>query len=395
MLTLSARQVLGHRLWAHHLDRPLPIAGLLEAAGACGVQNSPPGACETALWNRVEGLTPLALQRELVETRSMLQAWSFRGAPCVFPTRDIPVFLHALIPQPGEPWIYTGGAPLALEHVGMDFDTVLALVQEALSLLDNETVLSKSALDATIAQAVAPLLPPEKRALWEDPSMYGPNQTVGGAAVSFMLRPCAMQGLVVFGARASGSPTFTSARRWLGDCPTPTGAGQRELVRRFLHCYGPADQTMLAQWLGCSPGQAHRLWQCAEADMMQAVVEGRIRYILAEDADSFDGAMLPDDVRLLGPHDPYLDCRDRELLLPEKPLQRRVWKTVANPGAILRAGRVEGVWKAKKAGRKLTVAATLWRGDPATALAVQRQAAGYAHFQGLVLADCAVTSLSE
>lgn len=395
MRTLTARQVLGHRLRAHHLDHPLPAAGLLEAAGACGVQNSPPGACDTALWNRVEGLTPQLLQRELVETRRLLQAWSFRGAPCVFPTRDIPIFLHALIPQQGEPWIYTDGVPLVLEHIGMDFDAVLALVERAAPLLDGIEIHGKSALDDALARAVEPLLPPDKRALWGDPSMYGPNQTVGGAAVSFMLRPCALQGLVVFGGRQGGTPTFTSSRRWLGECPPPTGDGRRELVRRFLHCYGPADEPMLARWLGCSPRQAHRLWLCAGADMQEAVVEGKRRFILAEDADSFAGAAPQEDVRLLGPHDPYLDCRDRELLLPEKPLQRQVWKTVANPGAVLRAGRVEGIWKTKTAGGKLAIAATLWRDDPATALAVRQRAADYAAFRGLLLADCRVTSLRD
>lgn len=392
MLTLSAPQVLAQRLAAHHLQQPLPPGGLLQAAGACGLQNTPPGAVETALWNRVEGFTPALLQRELVETRRLLQAWSFRGVPCVFPTQDRSVFLHALIPHPGEPWIYTGGIPLALEHLGMDFGTLLALVQQAMPLLDTLTVRSKAGLDAAIAQAVAPRLPPSKRALWEDPSMYGPNQTVGGAVVSFLLRPCALQGLVIFGPREGASPTFTSTRRWLGDCPPPTADGQRQLVRRFLHCYGPADEAMLAQWLGCSPQQARRLWQGAAADMLPACVEGRRRFILAQDADAFAQARPPEGIRLLGPHDPYLDCRDHDLLLPDKALQRQVWRITANPGVILRQGRVAGIWKGKTAGRRFTLAATLWQPDPALTGAIQAQAARYASFRGLTLADCTITS---
>ena len=48
-----------------------------------------------------------------------------------------------------------------------------------------------------------PVLPAEKRDLWNQPSMYGSpdKQTVGGAVVSFLLRPCAFMGLVVFGRR--------------------------------------------------------------------------------------------------------------------------------------------------------------------------------------------------
>ena len=40
----------------------------------------------------------------------MLQAWSFRGVPAVFPAAESSVFLSALAARPGEePWIYTRG----------------------------------------------------------------------------------------------------------------------------------------------------------------------------------------------------------------------------------------------------------------------------------------------
>ena len=40
-------QIRAYRLRAHHLDQPLPPEGLEITAGACGLQNSPPGA-----WSR-------------------------------------------------------------------------------------------------------------------------------------------------------------------------------------------------------------------------------------------------------------------------------------------------------------------------------------------------------
>ena len=56
-MTVTGEQARALRLRRHHLDRPLPSGGLVEAAAGCGVQNSPPGAWETALWDRVEGVT--------------------------------------------------------------------------------------------------------------------------------------------------------------------------------------------------------------------------------------------------------------------------------------------------------------------------------------------------
>ena len=48
-ITAGAAQVRAYRLAAHHLARPLPAGAFAQAAGVCGVQNSPPGAIETAL----------------------------------------------------------------------------------------------------------------------------------------------------------------------------------------------------------------------------------------------------------------------------------------------------------------------------------------------------------
>ena len=68
-MDVGLEQVRGYRLRAHHLDRKLPPGGEAEAAGACGVQNSPPGAWETALFNRVEGCTQEGLQSILYEDK--------------------------------------------------------------------------------------------------------------------------------------------------------------------------------------------------------------------------------------------------------------------------------------------------------------------------------------
>lgn len=167
---VTPEQIRAFRLRAHHLDRKLPPGALEAAASVCGFQNSPPGAWETALWNRVEGCT--------------LQAAEY---------------------------------------------------------LETHTVTRKEALDAALAEIVEAALPAEKLPLWRAPSMYGPRQTVGGAVVSFMLRPCAFRFRVVFGARDGIHPTFTSFRRWTGHMPAVPTDAEKRLVQKFLHAHGPAD----------------------------------------------------------------------------------------------------------------------------------------------------------
>lgn len=209
--------------------------------------------------------------------------------PLVFPAGESGVFLSPLLAREGEcPWIYTRGITAALDFVGMSFDEAHTRVREAARCLDGTTIRSKEALDQLLADRVGAQLPPKQRALWDSPSMYGrpDRQTVGGAAVSFLLRPCSFASLVVFGRREENSPTFTSFRRWLGREPSPCPQGEAELVRRFLHCYGPAAPADLQAWLGSSPQQAKRLWSAAAEEMEPVRVLGRTRWALIRDRDS-------------------------------------------------------------------------------------------------------------
>ena len=189
---IAPESIRAFRVQAHHLDRKLPAGAEEAAASVCGFQNSPPGAWETALWNRVEGCTLQAAQSALYAEKRLLQAWSVRGVPLVFPASESGVFLAPLAAAAGEtPWIYTRGIAAALDFLGMAFDELLPLVLRAAEYLETHTVARKEALDAALAEIVEAALPAEKLPLWRAPSMYGPRQTVGGAVVSFLLRPCA------------------------------------------------------------------------------------------------------------------------------------------------------------------------------------------------------------
>lgn len=388
-MELSARQIRAHRLRAHHLDQKYPFGELLTVAGTCGLQNSPPGAWETAAFCRLKNCTLPQLHQALYQKKELLQAWSIRGVPLIFPTADSDVFLSALIAQEGEePWIYTKGIGLALDHLGMSFSELLPLVEEAAKYLEHHTIRSKEELDRVLAQLVAEQLPAQKQSLWNTPSMYGApdRQTVGGAAVSFLLRPCSFKGLVVFGEREGISPTFTSPLRWLGHKLVPSAQGTAELARRFLHAYGPATPRAFADWLGSTPAQAKRLWQQIEEELEPVTAAGKKAFILQSDRESFRCADTEEALLLLGPHDPYLDIRDRAILLEDTAAQRQVWRTVGNPGVILKAGKIIGIWKTRTQRENLSVSTTLR--EPLSApeqRELERQIEGYASFRGLAL----------
>ena len=427
MESFTIRQIRNFRLRSHHLDREYQKDDALSLTGACGFQNSPPGAWEAALFHRIPSLTLEDADRLLYDEKSLLQAWSFRGAPVVFPTAGRDIFLSALVPADDESWIYTDGIGLALDFLQMDFHQVLKLLLQVIPRLDSMVLESKSALDQTLAQWICPLLPPEKQPLWNHPSMYGDpgRQTVGGAAVSFLLRPCSFLGLVVFGRRSGIYPTFTSLKNWTGTVsgpqgdllqtrspqllsaasshngsgsvhpeapllsPDPPKEAVRELVRKYLHCYGPSTPSYMAAWLGCTPRQARRMWNTAADQLESANVLGKKVFFLSDDRKALENAAPPErDLILTNAHDPFLDQRDRRILQPEKSFHRRIWRTAANPGAILYQGEIIGIWNSRQQKNGLEFTMEWWNlpeqaGETETSLKrkLSGQAEAYAAFR--------------
>ncbi len=194
--------------------------------------------------------------------------------------------------------------------------------------------------------------------------MYGSpdKQTVGGAVVSFLLRPCAFLGLVVFGERRGTSSTFTSLRAWTGQTSKADPDSAKQLVRKYLHCYGPSAVDGLAAWLGCSGQQARRIWNTVKDEIEPAKVLGKRVFFLSEDREQLLSPSLPENsLILLGGHDPYLDQKDRLILQPDRALHKHIWKIVGNPGAVLYRGEIAGIWRSKKAKKGMELSFKIWK----------------------------------
>lgn len=398
----SVTQIRIFRLHSHHLDAVYPKSEIDKLVGACGMQNTPPGAWETALFNRIPDCSVTEIEDLLYEKKMLLQAWSFRGAPVVFPVSESDAFLSALLSEEQEPWIYTQGIALALDFLHMNFDDLLDILKKVIPLLDEHVIVSKRLLDQTLAKWMASLIPAEKRVLWYQPSMYGsPDvQTVGGAVVSFLLRPCAFHGLVVFGKRDGISPSFTSYKNWTGSSLIPNGDAVKKLVRKYLHCYGPATVDMFVSWLGCSDKQARRMWNTISEEIEPVTVSGKKAFILSEDREYLFAPLsvtgkypgdLQRDLLLLGGHDPFLDQRDRAVLQPDKTLQKQIWKLVTNPGAIVYRGEIIGIWTTKNKGKGMAVKMTLWD-ESVGKQRLQNLAENYAAFRQQKLTNLEVVS---
>lgn len=111
------------------------------------------------------------------------------------------------------------------------------------------------------------------------------------------------------------------------------------------------------------------------------------RHVLAEDLDAVLAAAPTGALRLLGPYDPYLQMRDRELLVPDEARRKDLWRVLGRPGAVVEDGEVVGTWRAQTKGGRLTVTVEPWgRWPKARRAAVKDQAARLAAHRHLPLA---------
>ena len=163
---------------------------------------------------------------------------------------------------------------------------------------------------------------------------------------------------------------------------TPDAA---EAVRRFLRFYGPSTPGEFAAWAGLARPHAERLWAELGGELAEVRVRDGPGWLMAGDGGALESPPAAAGIRLLPPGDPYLQGPNRPLLAPDAELRKRLFRPVASPGAVLKDGRLRGLWRVRTQRRRaeLTVEplGRLSRGeleDEAERLGRLRGAAGVA-----------------
>ncbi|MDD7968424.1 winged helix DNA-binding domain-containing protein [Actinomycetospora lemnae] len=353
---MGVDQVMAYRLGAHHLHRRLDAGGVLTAAGACGLQDSPPGSAAIALHARVADVGPGTIPAA-VEDRSLFHTWAMRGAPFFFPTADLAVFTTGVRP-PDEAARrrFVVGVEDALERLGMGLDEATEHLRSRIDQVLRDRGLGITALGAELAAAIADDLAVETRRTWEAEGPYAPGQSWGEAVVHFCLRLLALERVVCFAHREGSTLPFVLVEQWLDAAPAPLDAAvaRGAVARRYLRCYGPSTRAEMAGWLGIAARDAGPWWSEIEDELCEVRVDGRSRWLLGEDLDRLCSPPQVTGVRLLPPRDPLLQLRDRASLAP-RVLHRLLWRSTGAPGVVLLDGRLVATWCARTKGARLVV----------------------------------------
>ncbi|SDO52759.1 Winged helix DNA-binding domain-containing protein [Klenkia soli] len=346
--TWTRDDVLAHRVRAHQLDRDTGGTVADTAVLDLGVQETgPAGAGRWAL--QVRGLLDPA-------DDDLVTAWTLRGAPHTYRRADL-----AGVAAATWPWseadaakrIFDGARPLraagipvldALDHVAAEMRDVAAA----------------PTVKGDMSGALRHRLPePYLRFCTPCGAVHAYEQTFRLAALH--------AGLVL---RPGTSPPVLEQT---GVRPAAAVPEQLDVVRAHLRLFGPSTPKQVAAYVDSTVAEVERRWP---ADAEPVTVDGEQRWVLP-------GAEPPDRVRttrLLAPFDPYLQVRDRELLVPDRPV-KELWPVLGRPGAVLVDGEVAGTWRPTTKGGRLSLAITRWR--PVEQAAVEEQAEAMAAARGL------------
>ncbi len=356
VVRVSRGDVIAFRLHAQHLTERSDEHGLLDAAGRCGVQNSPPGSALLALHARVRNVTQERLNEVVAKDKSLLQSWCMRGAPFYFPTADAPVFTTGVLPPTEEAMRqFILGAGPAVDQLGLSLTETVDLTGAEIGDVLTGRRLAIDELGVELAERVAGKLSKKQRETWEREGPYAAGQPLGEAVVHFCIRILTLRRVACFAPRDGNKAPFVLVDEWLGNpIPNSDPKGARaELLRRYLRCYGPSTRADFAAWVGVRAGDAGPWWSLIEDEMTQVDFD-RKTWILTDDLKALQSPPTPKGARLLPPRDPYTQSRDRDTIVDKK-YHRDVWKPVGDPGAVLVDGEIVGVWRPRKSGRNLTI----------------------------------------
>ena len=350
-------QILAYRVAAQGLaarDRTLK-----QVAASFGLQDSPPGAALTAVNARSEDAAALGAA---LESRDLVALPNPRTAVAVLPAEDVATYITALQP-PDERALET----VLLRAAPGDFEAAREHAVTAVGAALDGRVLSRDALHEELRGRLPDELLPWCEGCQSHHARRG------------LLTVAALAGRLCYAGEEGRQRTFARTDQWTALEPGDPREAQAELVRRYLRHLGPSNHKDLAAWAGIAPSHAKALIATVADELVE--VDGGLLH--ADDVAELERPPAARGVRLLGPGDPLLGARDKERLIPDKDLRKRIWRPIGSPGVVLADGRPAGLWRARKQGRRLTVE-TEWFGD---AVDVREEAERIASLRGAELYD--------
>ena len=271
----------------------------------------------------------------------LVYAWTLRGAPHAYRRRDVADVVVATSPfseADAAKRIFDASKPLKAADIPV-LDALRHVAEEARRIVTKRTV--KGDLSTALTKAL------------DEPYLRWCNPCQATHTYEQPFRLAALQA----GLELEPGTSPPVLRRIPKLRPKPyerTGDEAKQafdVVRGHLRFYPGAGPKEVAEFVDAPRKEIDAHWPD------DAVEIGKGRWALEADVDAIgdddDGGECV--VKLVGSHDPFLQLRDRALLVPDAAAHKAVWPSIGRPGGVLADGELLATWRPKTAKGALTV----------------------------------------
>ena len=326
---LSWEQALAWRMERHRLVERAAPPDLIRVVGEIGGLHAQlMSSAELSLWARIHGLERDAVQEMLWKHRELVKLWAIRGTLYLLPSAELGMWLSAF-------GTYT---KFGNQHPATDvFADAVGHALEGRQLTREELALEVEQITG--------------------------SQLLGGR-VRFSwgsyLKAASFRGLICFAPSEGVHVRFTTPATYVsGEIDQPDSAhALREVTRRFLSAYAPLTAEDLGRWWsGVGPRQGARMLEALGEEAVEVDVEGERAWVLARDVREMASAKSPNAARLLPAFDPWvIGASRRATALLDPGHKARIYRGQGWISPVLLVnGRMVGVWRHARKGRRLVV----------------------------------------
>jgi uncharacterized protein YcaQ len=311
------------------VERASPSDLVRVASDIGGLHAQVMSSAELSLWARIDGLEREAVHDALWKRRVLVKLWATRGTLYLLPSAELGMWLSA-------PGTYT--------KFGNTGHPEIDAFSDAVGRALTGSILTREELALEIER------------------ITGSAEFGGWARFSWgsYLKASSFRGLICFAPGEGRRVRFTAPATWVPggiDRPDPVDA-LREVTRRFLGAYAPATIEELTRWwLGpIMPRRGAQMFAALDKEAVEVDVEGRRVWALAQSVHEMASAKPRDTARLLPAFDPWVIGVSRAADQLDPAHRARIYRPQGWISPVLLVnGRMVGIWRHERRGRRLLV----------------------------------------
>jgi DNA glycosylase AlkZ-like len=338
---ISAEQATAFRLNRQHLVARAPARALRTVlADMNGAQAQLLSAAKLALWSRVRDVSGAAVDRAMWDRRTLVRIWCMRRTVYLVNAADAALYGLGTVRRAEKEirWML---------HHGATRDALESALGELLEAL--ATPRTRTEIAEELARRLrAPVQHRAGGTGWGNRAKT-PWVRFGGVPVpiTYALHLAGARGVVCLGPVRGAEATYVRADAWTaGWRDMSPREAEHDLVRRYLHTFGPATPHDFAIWSGMTVGDAREVWAGHGEQIAPVRHLGTAAGVWRADLGPLAASSLEGPTVRLLPHfdSALLGHRDHANIV-ERTHHRKVFRSQGwvSP-VVLVNGTVAGVW---------------------------------------------------